>query len=97
MQRNWTVVWDCILNSLTTVYRVMNNIKIFDLWGQNFVSLWDLCIGVIVMGAIINLFINFSTPTLPDRSSSSSVSIRTNKHGEVTGTTTKVNNRTRYR
>lgn len=65
----WSVVWDCIFDTLKTVYTVMNTIKIFDINGQFYVSLWDICIGVIVMGAIINLFINFTTPTLSDRSS----------------------------
>lgn len=93
----WSVVWDCIFDTLKTIYRVMNTIQVFDINGAFSVSLWDICVGVIVMGAIINLFINFTTPSLPDRSSSSSVSIRTNKHGEVTGTTTNVSKRTRYR
>lgn len=93
----WTVVWNCVIDTFKAIYTAMNTIKIFDVWGSNYVSLWDLCVGVIVMGAIINLFINFTTPTLPDSSTSSSVSIRTNKHGEVTGTTTKVNKRIRYR
>lgn len=93
----WSVVWDCIFDTLKSVYVAMNKLEIFDINGQFSVSVWDICLGVIVMSAIINLFINFTTPTLPDRSSSSSVSIRTNKHGEVTGTTTKVNNRNHYR
>lgn len=45
----------------------MNTIVIFDYWGHGYISLWDLSVGVIVMGAIINLFINFTTPTLPDK------------------------------
>lgn len=45
----------------------MNSIKILDFTSGYFISLWDLCIAVIVMGAIINLFINFTTPTMPDR------------------------------
>lgn len=93
----WSVIWDCIFDTLKTIYTVMNTIKVFDINGVVSVSIWDLSIGVIVMGAIINLFINFTIPTLPDRSTSSSVSVRTNKHGEVTGTTTNVSKRSRYR
>ena len=63
----WSVVWDCIFDTLKTIYTVMNSIKIFDINGAFYISLWDFCIGIIVMGAIINLFINFSTPTLPDK------------------------------
>lgn len=65
----WSVVWDCIFDSLKSIYTVMNTIKIFDINGAFYISVWDLSIGVIVMGAIINLFINFTTPTIPDRSS----------------------------
>lgn len=68
MQNAWKVVWSCILRTFTSIYNAMNSIVIFDYWGSGYVSLWDFCIGVIVMGAIINLFINFTTPTLPDKS-----------------------------
>ena len=43
------------------------SIKIMDFVSCYFISLWDFCIAVIVMGAIINLFINFTTPTIADR------------------------------
>lgn len=69
MQQSWLVVWNCVLNTLKSVYVAMNSIKIFDIFGGNFISLWDVCIAVIVMGAIMNLFINFTMPTLPDRTS----------------------------
>ena len=45
----------------------MNTIKIYDVGGSFSVSLWDLSLGVIVIGAVMNLFINFTTPTMPDR------------------------------
>lgn len=45
----------------------MNSIKIMDFTSGSFISLWDFCIAIIIMGAIINLFINFTTPTIPDR------------------------------
>lgn len=63
----WSTVWDCIFDTLKTIYTVMNTIKIFDINNQFSISLWDLSIGIIVMGAILNLFINFTTPTMPDR------------------------------
>lgn len=69
MEDNWNAVWDCILSSFQAIYRAMNTIKILDVWGNNYISLWDFCIGIIVMGAIINLFINFTVPTIPDKSS----------------------------
>ena len=68
----WSVVWDCIFDTLKTIYTVMNTIKVFDINGSFAVSVWDISIGVIVMGAIINLFINFTTPTIADRSISKS-------------------------
>lgn len=67
MSSSWRVVWKCILDTFLSIYEAMNTIVIFDYWGSGYVSLWDLCVGVIVMGAIINLFINFTAPTLPDR------------------------------
>ena len=68
MKNAWVTVWnDCIFPTLKTIYDVMNSIKIYDFSSGYFISLWDLCIAVIVMGAIINLFINFTTPTMPDR------------------------------
>lgn len=63
----WSTVWDCIFDTLKTIYTVMNTIKVFDINGAFSVSVWDISIGVIVMGAIINLFINFTTPTMPDK------------------------------
>lgn len=45
----------------------MNTIQIADINGAFSVSLWDLSLGVIVLGTIMNLFINFTLPTLPDK------------------------------
>lgn len=90
----WSVVWDCIFDSLKTIYTVMNTIKVFDINGAFSVSVWDISIGVIVMGAIINLFINFTVPTLPDRSSVSSVTTSTT--GNRTKTTKSKTTTTRF-
>lgn len=67
---DWNVVWrDCIVPTFRSIYEAMNSIVIVSLVDGARVSLWDFCIGIIIMGAIINLFINFTVPTIPDRSS----------------------------
>lgn len=63
----WSTVWTCVFTAFRTIYSVMNTIKIYDVGGAFSVSLWDLSLGVIVIGAVMNLFINFTIPTMPDR------------------------------
>lgn len=64
----WNIIWrDCIVPSFTGIYQAMDSIKIVSIVDGVKISLWDFSIAIIVMGAIINLFINFTTPTLPDR------------------------------
>lgn len=70
MKDAWMTIWNkCIFPTLLSIYNAMNSIIIVDFHLGNSISLWDFCIGIIIMGAIINLFINFTVPTIPDRSS----------------------------
>lgn len=64
----WNIIWrECIVPTFKGIYQAMDSIKVVSMVDGARVSLWDFCIGIIVMGAIINLFINFTTPTIPDR------------------------------
>lgn len=68
----WNVIWNkCLVPTFKGIYQAMDSIKVVSMVDGARVSLWDFCIGIIIMGAVINLFINFTTPTLPDRSLSS--------------------------
>ena len=65
---NWTLIWNRIIFPiLESIYDAMNSLAIY--FNGYRISLWSFCLAIIVFGSIMNLFINFTTPTLPDRSS----------------------------
>ncbi len=65
----WSTIWGYVYTSITSAIDVMKSIIVSD--GSVRVSLFHIAFGVVIMGAIINLFINFTTPTLPDETISS--------------------------
>lgn len=63
----WSVIWNGIISFFTAVKDIMDGIIIFSLGGSFQATLWDFCLGVIIMGAIIGQFIIFAQPSLPDK------------------------------
>lgn len=65
----WNVIWrSCIVATFRSIYNAMNTLTIVSITDGARISLWDFCVAIIIMGAIMNLFINFTTPTISDRS-----------------------------
>ena len=67
----WSAIWNGIINFFTGFKDIMDSITLFSIGGSFHCSLWDFCLGIIIMSAIIGQFIIFSQPVLPDQRTSS--------------------------
>lgn len=75
----WSVIWNCIINFFTSFKELLDDITLFSIGGAFHCSLWDFCLGIIIMSAIIGQFIIFAQPVLPDQPTSSWREDRANK------------------
>ena len=75
----WAVIWDFISDFFLSIKTVMQDITIFSIGSSFHCSLWNFCLAIIIMGAIIGQFIIFAKPALPDKPTGRMIEDRKNK------------------